>query len=470
MIQAGNELLRHASSISPNPRRVRSRSCGGGRLRTARPRLIFILSLAASITVVASGLGCSSEKPAEPTVSVQAVPVKKATIEQTVTSEAVLYPLAQSAIVPKISAPIKAFYVNRGSKVRAGQLLATLENRDLAAAAQDNQGAYDQAQAAYTIATASTLPEEIQKAQGDTQAAKVALEAEQKLYDSRQDLYKQGALPRKDLDQAAVALTQAKNQYELAQRHLDALMAVSKQQELKSAAGQLQSAKGKYLGAAAQLSYSEIRSPINGVVTDRSLYPGEMAAAGTSLLTVMDTSSVIARAHIPQDQAALLKLGDKAAITVPGEEDPIEGKVTVVSPALDPNSTTVEVWVQAKNPKGRLRPGTSVQISMLARAVPNSLVVPAAAVLTSPDGSNYVMVAGSDNKAHQKTVKTEIKQGDQVQIVEGLAQGERVITSGAYGLPDNTKIRIEASPEPDKAESDKSERPSAGKEPEKDAK
>ena len=480
MIQAGNELLRHASSISPNgrspkQRRVRSRSRLAVRLRTGQLRLIFIFSLAAIITVTASGLGCSSKKPEEPTVSVQVVPVKKATIEQTVTSEAVLYPLAQSAIVPKISAPIKAFYVNRGSKVHAGQLLATLENRDLAAAAQDNQGTYDQAQAAYTIATASTLPEEIQKAQGDAQAAKVTLEAQQKLYDSREDLYKQGALPRKDLDQAAVALTQAKNQYELAQRHLDALMAVSKQQELKAAAGQLQSAKGKYLGAAAQLSYSEIRSPINGVVTDRSLYPGEMAAAGTPLITVMDTSSVIARAHIPQDQAALLKLGDKATITVPGEEDPIEGKVTVVSPALDPNSTTVEVWIQAKNPKGLLRPGTSVKISMLARSVPNSLVIPAAAVLTAPDGGNYVMVAGSDNKAHQKTVKTGIRQGDQVQILDGLAEGERVITSGAYGLPDNTKIRSEAAPESDKSETDKgepgkTERPSAGKKPETDAK
>jgi HlyD family secretion protein len=466
MIQAGNELLRHTSSSSPNPRspnqrRVRSQSCADLRLHTAR--LSVILSLA-PIILLASGLGCSSEKPAEPTVGVQVVPVKKATIEQTVTSEAVLYPLAQSAIVPKISAPIKAFYVNRGSKVHAGQLLATLENRDLAAAAQDNQGAYDQAQAAYTIATASTLPEEIQKAQGDTQAAKVALEAEQKLYDSRQDLYKQGALPRKDLDQAAVALTQAKNQYELAQRHLDALMAVSKQQELKSAAGQLQSAKGKYLGAAAQLSYSEIRSPINGVVTDRSLYPGEMAAAGTPLLTVMDTSSVIARAHIPQDQAVLLKLGDKATIAVPAEVDPIEGKITVISPALDPNSTTVEVWVQAKNPKGRLRPGTSVKISMLARSVPDALVIPAAAVLTAPDGSSYVMVAGSDNKAHQKTVKTGIRQGDQVQILEGLAEGDRVITSGAYGLPDTTKIRIEAAAEPERFEPDKGERPSAGKE------
>src|SRR5258708_32149445 len=195
MIQAGNELLRHASSISPCPRRILSKTRARRRLRAARFRLIFILSLAAIITVVASELGCSSEKPAEPTVGVQVVPVKKVTIEQTVTSEAVLYPLAQSAIVPKISAPIKAFYVNRGSKVHAGQLLATLENRDLAAAAQDNQGTYDQAQAAYTIATASTLPEEIQKAQGDAQAAKVTLEAQQNLSHRTQALSKQGPLP-----------------------------------------------------------------------------------------------------------------------------------------------------------------------------------------------------------------------------------------------------------------------------------
>jgi multidrug efflux pump subunit AcrA (membrane-fusion protein) len=427
-------------------------------------RRALVLSLSPLTLALLMSSACSSKKPEEPTVSVQVVPVKKATIAQSVKSEAILFPLAQSAIVPKISAPVKAFYVKRGDKVRAGQVLAKLESRDLAAAAQDNKGAYDQAQAAYAIATASTLPEEIQKAQGDTQAAKEALEAQRKLYDSRQDLYKQGALPRKDLDQAGVLLTQARNQYELAQRHLDALMAVSKQQELKAAAGQLESAKGKYLGADAQLSYSEIRSPIDGVVTDRSLYPGEMAAAGTPLLTVMDTTSVIARAHIPQEQAALVKLGDKASITVPGEEDPIEGKVTVVSPALDPNSTTVEVWVQAKNPKGRLRPGTSVQISMLSRTIPNSVVIPAAALLTTPDGGSYVMLAGSDNRAHQKTVKTGVRQGDEVQILDGVAEGDRVIASGAYGLPDNTKIRAEAV-----QESGKADRPPAGKETEKDA-
>lgn len=453
-----------------------------GHYRRCTARLRIVLALASIIPVIVSALGCSKDKQEEPTVSVQVAPVKKGTIEQTVTSEAILFPLAQSAIVPKISAPVKTFYVNRGSKVHEGQLLAKLESRDLAAAAQDNQGAYDQAQANYAIATASTLPEEIQKAQGDTQAAKLALEAEQKVYDSRQDLYKQGALPRKDLDQATVSLSQARTQYEIAQHHLDALMSGGKQEEIKSAKGQLQSAKGKYLGAEAQLSYSEIRSPINGVVTDRPLYPGEMAAAGTPLLTVMDTSSVVARAHIPQEQAALLKLGDKATVALPaaaaggapgsslGGDDPIEGKVTVVSPALDPNSTTVEVWVQAKNPKGRLRPGTSVQISMLARSVPNSVVIPAAAVLAAPDGSSFVMLAGSDHKAHQKAVKRGIRQGDQVQILDGLAEGDQVVTSGAYGLPDNTKIRVEAAPSSDQQESDNSGKPPAGKETEKDAK
>ena len=273
-------------------------------------------------TVLVSALGmllaCSgTAKDEAPVVPVQLVQVAKATLEQKVTADAVLFPIAQSAIVPKISAPVQKFLVNRGSHVRAGQLLAVLENRDLAAAAQENKGSYDQAQAQYATTTAADLPAEIQKAQLDAQAAKQQLDAQQKVYDSRQELFQQGALPRKELDQAGVDLTNARNQYEIAQKHLDALNAIGKQQTLKSAKGQLESAQGKYQGAAAQLGYSEVRSPISGVVTDRPLYPGEMAAAGTPLLTVMDISTVTARAHIPQQSAALLKSGNKAKSLFP---------------------------------------------------------------------------------------------------------------------------------------------------------
>jgi HlyD family secretion protein len=336
-----------------------------------------------------------------------------------------------------------------------------LEHQDLSAAAVDTKGTYDQAQATYEISTGADLPAEMQKAQLEAQAAKQMLDAQQKVYDSRQELFQQGALPRKELDQAGVDLTQARNQNELAQKHLEAMQAIGKQQTLKSAAGQLESAKGKYLGATAQLSYSEIRSPINGVIADRPFYPGEMAAAGTPLLTVMDISQVIARAHIPQPDAALLKLGDKATIIVPGEDQPTEGKITVISPALDPNSTTVEVWVQAKNPEQRLKPGTSVQISMLARTIPDALVVPAASLLTAEDGTTSVMVAGSDNRAHQKPVKVGVRQDDDVQIVEGVQATDRVVASGAYGLPDNTKIKVE---EQKKEQKDQKEKSGGGEE------
>ena len=420
------------------------------------------MAVVAGVAAISSG--CSKEAAEkEPLVTVQAASVEKTSVEHTVVTQAILFPLAQSAIVPKISAPVKAFYVNRGSKVKEGQLLAVLEHQDLAAAEVDSKGAYDQAEATYEISTASDLPQEVQKAELDATAAKQLLDAQQKVYNSRQELFQQGALPRKELDQAGVDLTQARNQYEMAKRHLDAMQAIGKEQTLKSAKGQLESSKGKYLGAQAQLGYSEIHSPINGVIADRPLYPGEMAAAGTPLLTVMDISEVVARAHVPQAEAALLKVGDQATITAPGEPEnkPVEGKITVISPALDPNSTTVEIWVQAKNPNQHLKPGTSVQLSMLAQTIPDALVIPAVSLLTAPDGTSSVMVIGNDGRAHQKNVKVGIRQDDDVQIVEGLQAGDRVVASGAYGLPDNAKIQI-AAPAPaadDKDKSDKGSEP-----------
>jgi len=386
--------------------------------------------------------GCSKEeKPKEPVVEVQAATVRQGEIQQIITAEAVLYPLHQAAITPKVTAPVKKFYVNRGERVKEGQLLATLENRDLEAATIDNRGAYEQAQAQYKTATDASIPEETKKAQYDFDEAKQQLDAAQKMYESRQELYQQGALPRKDLDAATVAYVQARNQFNLAQQHLEAYQAVSHGAAVKAATGQLTSAEGKYLGAKAQLDYTEVRSPINGVVTDRPNYPGETPAAGIPLLTVMDTSQVIAKAHIPQEQAAKLKAGDAATLSSP-EAGQVNGEVTVVSPALDANSTTVEIWVEARNPDGKLRPGSSMTVSMSAQTVKEALIVPASAILTGTDGSTSVMLVGNDGRAHQQAVEVGIRQGDNVQVTKGLNAGQMVVTNGAYGLPENTQIKI----------------------------
>ncbi len=403
-----------------------------------------------ALAIVAVCLGSCSKEQAEPQpiVTVQAAPVKQASISQTITTDAVLSPTAQAPIVPKVAAPVQKAYVVRGQKVRKGQLLLTLENKDLAAAAEQNRGDLEQAQAAEVIATNNSVPEELQKAQGDAQAAKENLDAQQKLYDSRKSLFDQGAIPRKDLDSAAVALVQAKAQNEQAQKHLAGLQAVGHAAELKSAKGQLVSAQGKYNSAVAQLGYSEIRSPIDGTVTDGPWYPGMMPQAGTPLVTVMDLSQMVAKAHIPQNQAALLKKGDIATLTTAGADEPIKGKVTMVSPALDQGSTTVEVWVQAPNPKGVLKAGASTTLTMTAKTVPDALIVPSQAVVTDEDGKKSVMVIGSDGVAHKREVETGIQNQDSVQVISGLKAGEQIVAVGPYGLPDNTKVKVEAPPPP----------------------
>jgi RND family efflux transporter MFP subunit len=372
--------------------------------------------------------GCSSkddkEGEANVTVSVQAAAAQNATIQDNISADAILYPRDQAAIVPRVNAPIKKFYVERGSKVHAGQLLAELEARDLAGAVTENQGGYEQAEATYNSA--------MQSARQDLNVSKEQLDAAQKLFDSRETLYKQGAMSAKDVEDSRIALTQARDQYDLAE----------KSYTLKAAQGQLTAAKGKTISAEAQLSYAKIVSPINGVVTDRPFYVGDTAPSGTAILTVMDLSKVVARAYVSPQQAAELHVGDAASILPGNGESEIAGKVSVVSPALDPNSTTVQVWVEAPNPDGQLKSGSTVGLRIVANTVKDALVVPAEAILTATDGTTSVMVIGKDGHAHQTPVKIGIRDDHNVQILSGLAVGQQVVTVGAYGLPDGSKVTI----------------------------
>jgi HlyD family secretion protein len=396
------------------------------------------LILASTLTLIGCSGGPASSP--EPVVTVQAATVEQKTIHDVISTEAILYAQNEASIVPKISAPVERFYVNRGSRVHAGQLLARLENRDLQAAVEQAKGAYEQAEAAYATSTEVNLPAEVQSAELNVKETRQSMVANRLVYESRLKLFHAGAISRNLMEQSHVTYIQANNQYQMAEARLEGLQKVGQKAALKTAAGQLASAEGQYKAALANLQYSEIRSPIDGVVTDRPLYEGQMATAGTPLMTVMSLSKVIGRAYVSPQDAANLHVGDPATLVIGEGQDDASAKVTVVSPALDPNSTTVQVWVEAANPKRRLKPGSTVGLHITARTVKGALVVPTAAVLTAPDGATSVMVIGQDQHAHQTPVKTGIHEGNVTQIVSGLHLGESVVTEGSYGLPDGTKV------------------------------
>jgi HlyD family secretion protein len=400
---------------------------------------------AAALGIFLFAAGCSkNEAPeAESVAPVQTAPVVRAPMQRIIKAQAILHPLNQASITPKIAAPVREFHVNRGDHVRQGQLLAVLENQDLAAAVVESKGLVDQAEAGYRSTTAATLPVEIARAQAEVRSTKEALDAAQKLYDSRKELVQQGALPRRQLDEANVALVQARNQHENAVRQLNSLDQVERETATRQVQAQLDAAKGRHQGVQAQLEYSRITSPINGVVTERPFYAGEMAGTDKPLLTVMDISRVIARANVPADLLPFLRVGNPATIVGSDPTAELHGKVTVVSPALDPNSTTAEVWIEAPNPEERFRPGSTVQVTIVAETVPDAIVVPLTAILPSPEGGSMVLVAGADSLAHERQIEIGIRAAGTVQILKGLEPGEQVIVVGGLGLEDKAKVRIE---------------------------
>jgi multidrug efflux pump subunit AcrA (membrane-fusion protein) len=414
-----------------------------------------VLLLAILVALFSAGCSKAKDKEAAETEAptpVQVEAVHLGAIDRIVTADAVLYPIDQSSITSKITAPVKRVLVNRGDHVRAGQLVAELESADLAAAANESQHQYNQAEANLQTVTGATVPEDQTKAQADVDSTRQALEAAKTLYNNRVELVKQGALAQKLADDAKVAMVQAQSQFDTAQRHLQALNQVAEREQIRGAQAQADAAKAHYDSAAVQVSYAQIRTPIKGIVSDRPVYPGEMAASGGAIVSVVDISSVVARANVPVNDANYIKVGRPATVELPDGNLP--GKVTVVSPSVDPASTTVEVWVEIPNPGERLKPGGTVHVSINAETIQNTVIAPASALLNSDEGGQIVMVIGKDNVAHEHKVNVGVRQGMNVQILNGVQEGDQVVTVGGLGLEDKAKVKIQAPPAEDEDDDD----------------
>jgi RND family efflux transporter MFP subunit len=146
-------------------------------------------------------------------------------------------------------------------------------------------------------------------------------------------------------------------------------------------------------------------------------------------------------------QSQQLSLGAPATLTIPGLTDPVPAKVSLISPALDPGSTTVEVWLRLENPKGTFKAGTPVHTTITGRTASNALIIPTEAVQTEADGvSKFVMIVKPDGTAAKHPVTLGIRTRESAQVVSGLTPADTVITTGSYGLDEGTKVKVGAPP------------------------
>jgi multidrug efflux pump subunit AcrA (membrane-fusion protein) len=344
--------------------------------------------------------------------------------------------------------------------VRAGQVIAVLESRDLVAQRNEAVAALREAQANQRSVVTGNIPQanaQDEKALRDARAKVITARA---TYERRRVLYERGGISKKDLEASQLELTTDEDELRLAEQTVALRTRSLNPNDRALAAARVAQAQQHLATLDAQLSYATIRAPITGVVTEQFQYQGEFAAAGAKLFEIADISQIIVKAPFADTVTAQLKVGDPATVLPTDQsEGEMTGQVTLISRTTDPTSRTVEVWLTLGNESGQLRANGAAQVTISAQTKTDAIVVPASAVTLEATNADEgtVMVVDTANVAHETKVTVGIRTPDKVEITSGLLGAETIVIEGNYALPDGTKVEVaeEKKEEDQKSEEDK---------------
>ncbi|HEY9500464.1 MAG TPA: efflux RND transporter periplasmic adaptor subunit [Pyrinomonadaceae bacterium] len=437
------------------------------RARIVRQRNIVLVTVAILALVLITFLiwrWRSSVKESEtevtPSVGVKVVKAEKSPIAAEITAIGTIWPREKADVAAKISAPIKQMALLKNKVVRAGEVIAVLESRDLQAQRAEAFAALNEARANERGLVSGTIPKTNAEDQKALLDARAKVNNTRATYERRRALYDKGGISKKDLEAAQLELTTAEDELRLQEQTVSLRARNLNPNDRALAAARTTQAEQRLATLDAQLSYAVVRAPITGIVSDQFQYEGEFASAGGKLLTIADSSSVIIKAPFSDTAVAQLKAGD-AATVLPTDTSSEErkGQITLLSRSTDPSSRTVEVWVTLGNEDGKLRPNGAAQVTVFANSKDDAVVIPLSAVTLESTNANEgtVMVVDAQNVAHETKVRAGIRTADKVEIVEGLNGGETVVVEGNYSLPDKTKVEIATDEKENNEEKDKPE-------------
>lgn len=419
----------------------------------SRRQLIIVALIFAAFSIVFFGWRILSKRAqtsadmteADVVVSVKAAKVERKTIAAEVSSVGTIFPVRQAVVSSNASGQIKNLGVLQNEFVRKGELLATIDTRDLEAQKREAEAALREAQLNARTLAKSTIPQTDIQARKDLRDASAAVENAKNLYERRKNLYDKGGIALKDLEAAQLSLTQAEDNLKFLENSKNLRQNTSNSLDLQTAQSKVAQAEQRVETLRTQINLAEIRAPISGFVVEQTQYDGEYANAGGKILTIADTSEVIIKTQFSDTVIPILKTGDAAAVfpfDLAGER--MSGKVSLISRSTDPKNRATEVWVNLGNGAGRLRVGGAAKVVVSENEQQDALVVPNSAVTRdSADAkTGIVMVVGADNIARETKVEIGVKTGEYTQIVSGLSGGETVVIEGNYALPDGAKVEV----------------------------
>ena len=378
------------------------------------PKIERTLCLGLTISLAILAAGCSSERGANQMTSyssseskaetpglfaipqdqmshVQVVTVQPSKITRTLRlTGAVAYNAFNTTpVITQVGGPVAKILVVPGERVKRGQPLLEVSSPD------------------YSLLLASYLK------------ARDVFRVTDKNYQRAQDLFAHHAIADRDLLQAESDRIQAQADLSAAEQGMK-ILGIPKPEDLEKSP------------ISAQIP---LLAPIGGEVVERLVSPGQVLQAGTTqAFTISDVRTVWVLANIYQGDLAYVKIGDPVNITTDSYPDKFSGKISFISPALDPTTRTLQARIVVDNPGGKLKKDMYCVATVTAGVIPHAIAVPDAAVLRDDENQPFVYVATSSNRFGRRQVEIGQSENSETQILKGLSPGEKVVGNGSLFL------------------------------------
>ena len=374
----------------------------------------------------ASEAGGPEHSPGDSALRTAAVaPVERGAIANRLKLSGEFKPFQDVDVHAKVAGYIKKIYVDIGDHVKEGQTLATLEVPELAAQLTGAEAAVRRAR------------EEIGRAEGDLERAKSTHAAAHSAYSRLSDAAKtrQGLVAQQELDDAQAKDLESEAQVSSAKSALSA----AEQELAVSQANQKQ--------VAAMSDYTRITAPFAGVITARYADTGALVAAGTSSST--QATPVVRLAQIsvlrlvlpvPESAAAQIHLREPVQVFVQALHQTIEGQVSRFADALDVQTRTMETEIDCENRDGRLMPGMYTDTVLAIQEKKGVLTIPLESVFRNGSDAT-VLAVNAQNTLDERHVKLGVEDNTRVEVLSGLAEGERVVIGNRSQFRSGQKVQ-----------------------------
>jgi HlyD family secretion protein len=360
----------------------------------------------------------------------------------------------------KVTGRLEWIGVEKGDKVKEGQVLVRLESQEFRASYEQARGQVANARAYLEELQHGSRPEEVQEAQHNLDEARATLTNDKLTLDRTKQLAGGGVVSRQALDDATAKFEADQQRANSLEKAFQLMKIGPRPEEIARAEGALMQAQGQLDYAKSQLEATVIRAPVTGTILDRTAEKGELitaqfasAAAGGpqgSVVSLADLNDLQVELDIAQADFARLGPKQKAVVTTDAYPDKqYDGVIAQISPEANRQKATVQVKVQVLNPNKypdvQLRPEMNATVKFLADAAPKTAKGPSGVFVPSTgirdrDGKKIVLIA-YDGKAVAREVHITSERADGA-LVDGLVGGESVITTAPPTLKDGDKIKI----------------------------